>query len=224
MARGSGAGTGVIVALVVSVVCNVGLLTITFMMYSGKAEALQNEAEAQAEMTQFIRSSDRTSEFDRLMGAAESNQQSLYKYLQGRRGEVAQFVAGNPNADVTEMRSSLGLAEGDVVTVGITDHAQGELGDIVFVELPEAGDTIAKGDSFGTIEAVKTVAEMYAPLTGEIVEAFDAETIEVNILCHMRAFRRGDADLVTGTFAQLTGESSTSVNAFLEEHRAAFGA
>ena len=122
MARGSGAGTGVIVALVVSVVCNVGLLTITFMMYSGKAEALQKEAEAQAEMTQFIRSSDRTSEFDRLMGAAESNQQSLYKYLQTRRGEVAQFVAGNPNADVTEMRSSLGLAEGDVV--------RNELGDL----------------------------------------------------------------------------------------------
>ena len=72
MARGSGAGTGVIVALVVSVVCNVGLLTITFMMYSGKAEALENEAKAQAEMTQFIKPSDRTNEFDRQMDAARS--------------------------------------------------------------------------------------------------------------------------------------------------------
>jgi hypothetical protein len=122
MARGSGAGTGVIVALVVSVVCNVGLLTITFMMYSGKAEALENEAKAQAEMTQFVKSSDRTNEFERQMDAAKNNQQSLYKFLQGQRGDVAQFVAGNPNADVTEMRSSLGLAEGDVV--------RNELGDL----------------------------------------------------------------------------------------------
>ena len=51
MARGSGAGTGVIVALVVSVVCNVGLLTITFMMYTGKAEALENEAQARADLS-----------------------------------------------------------------------------------------------------------------------------------------------------------------------------
>ena len=55
MARGSGAGTGVIVALVVSVVCNVGLLTITFMMYTGKAEALENEARAKSELSAFVR-------------------------------------------------------------------------------------------------------------------------------------------------------------------------
>lgn len=72
--------------------------------------------------------------------------------------------------------------EGEVITVGITDHAQSELGDIVFVELPEVGDTLDKGDSFGTIEAVKTVAELYAPTSGEIVEvnealADEAETI-----------------------------------------------
>lgn len=73
-------------------------------------------------------------------------------------------------------------SEGEVITVGITDHAQSELGDIVFVELPEVGDTLDKGDSFGTIEAVKTVAELYAPTSGEIVEvnealADEAETI-----------------------------------------------
>lgn len=60
--------------------------------------------------------------------------------------------------------------DGDIITVGITDHAQSELGDIVFVELPEVGDSVDKGDSFGTIEAVKTVAELYAPVSGEIVE------------------------------------------------------
>jgi glycine cleavage system H protein len=54
--------------------------------------------------------------------------------------------------------------------IGITDHAQRELGDIVFVELPKVGAKVEKGESFGTIEAVKTVAELYAPVTGTILE------------------------------------------------------
>ena len=60
--------------------------------------------------------------------------------------------------------------DSDVCTVGITDYAQSELGDIVFVELPEVGDYIEKGQVFGTVEAVKTVAELYAPASGEVVE------------------------------------------------------
>ena len=60
--------------------------------------------------------------------------------------------------------------EGDVATLGITDHAQSELGDIVFVELPEVGDDFEKGEAIGTIEAVKTVADMNTPVSGEIVE------------------------------------------------------
>ncbi len=60
--------------------------------------------------------------------------------------------------------------EEDIVTIGITDYAQGELGDIVFVELPQVGDSVIKGDSFGTIEAVKAVSELYSPLDGEIIE------------------------------------------------------
>lgn len=60
--------------------------------------------------------------------------------------------------------------DGDVATVGITDYAQGELGDIVFVELPEIGDSLDKDDSFGTIEAVKAVSDLFAPLSGEVVE------------------------------------------------------
>jgi len=59
--------------------------------------------------------------------------------------------------------------EGDVVVVGITDHAQSELGDIVFVDLPKLGDQSKAGQSIGTIEAVKTVAEIYSPVSGEIV-------------------------------------------------------
>ena len=60
--------------------------------------------------------------------------------------------------------------DGDTVVIGITDYAQGELGDIVFVELPEVGATFEAGDSFGTIEAVKAVSDLYAPVTGEVVE------------------------------------------------------
>ncbi|NIR51978.1 glycine cleavage system protein GcvH [candidate division KSB1 bacterium] len=60
--------------------------------------------------------------------------------------------------------------DGDVATVGITDYAQGELGDIVFVELPNVGDSTTQMQPFGTIEAVKAVSDLYAPLTGEIVE------------------------------------------------------
>lgn len=59
--------------------------------------------------------------------------------------------------------------EGSDAIVGVTDFAQGELGDIVFVELPSVGATVAAGASFGTIEAVKTVAELYAPVSGEVV-------------------------------------------------------
>lgn len=62
------------------------------------------------------------------------------------------------------------LSEGDVVTVGITDHAQHELGDIVFVELPEVGQQVEAGKGVAVIEAVKTVADVYAPAAGEVVE------------------------------------------------------
>lgn len=60
-----------------------------------------------------------------------------------------------------------------VATVGITDFAQGELGDIVFVEFPEVGDSFDAGDTFGTIEAVKTVADLFMPVSGEVVAIND---------------------------------------------------
>jgi glycine cleavage system H protein len=75
-------------------------------------------------------------------------------------------------------------AAGDgVFTVGITDYAQGELGDIVFVELPGAGSRFEAGASFGTIEAVKAVSDLYMPVSGEVVEAngaLDADPAAVN--------------------------------------------
>ena len=61
--------------------------------------------------------------------------------------------------------------EGDKVRIGITDFAQSELGDIVFVELPEEGDDMTAGESFGSVESVKTVSELYAPISGTVVEA-----------------------------------------------------
>jgi glycine cleavage system H protein len=60
--------------------------------------------------------------------------------------------------------------EDSLGTVGITEYAQGELGDIVYVELPAVGTTVEKGKSFGTIEAVKAVSDLFAPVSGEIVE------------------------------------------------------
>ena len=59
----------------------------------------------------------------------------------------------------------------DVVRVGITDYAQGELGDVVFVNLPKPGQRLASHESFGTIEAVKAVSELYSPVAGEVAEA-----------------------------------------------------
>ena len=62
------------------------------------------------------------------------------------------------------------LVEDDVVTVGITDFAQEQLGDVVFVELPEEGDSLEAGKTFGVVESVKAVSDVYAPLSGEVVE------------------------------------------------------
>lgn len=73
--------------------------------------------------------------------------------------------------------------EAGVVEIGITDFAQGELGDVVFVELPKVGDRFEKMQVFGTIEAVKAVSELFSPLTGEVVainEALDADPQIVN--------------------------------------------
>ena len=73
--------------------------------------------------------------------------------------------------------------EADVMYIGVTDFAQGELGDIVFIELPKVGATFRKHDVFGTIEAVKAVSELYAPVSGEVVAVngrLDAEPALVN--------------------------------------------
>ena len=74
-------------------------------------------------------------------------------------------------------------AEDGVIIIGITDYAQGELGDVVYVDLPEVGTEVKRMDVFGTIEAVKAVSELFSPVGGEVVEvneALDADPSMVN--------------------------------------------
>ncbi len=73
--------------------------------------------------------------------------------------------------------------DGDIATVGITDFAQGELGDIVYVEVETVGDTLEVEEVFGTVEAVKTVSDLFLPLSGEIIEfneSLESEPEKVN--------------------------------------------
>lgn len=72
--------------------------------------------------------------------------------------------------------------EGAVATIGVTDHAQRELGDIVFVELPKVGAAVTAGQSFGTIEAVKTVAELYAPVSGTVESVNTALAADAGVI------------------------------------------
>lgn len=65
------------------------------------------------------------------------------------------------------------MIAGDVATIGITDFAQEQLGDIVFVELPSTGDTLTRGEAFGVVESVKAANDIYAPLTGTVIEVND---------------------------------------------------
>ena len=73
-------------------------------------------------------------------------------------------------------------SEAGVFQVGITDYAQGELGDIVFVELPNVGDKFGKNEVFGTVEAVKAVSDLYCPISGEIVEVNSALATDPSVV------------------------------------------
>ena len=94
--------------------------------------------------------------------------------------------------------------EGDVGTVGITDHAQDALGDVVFVELPRVGDSFGAHESFGNVESVKAVSELYSPVSGEVTEVNESlqdEPEKVNSdpygagwMLKLRLNDRGDVD------------------------------
>lgn len=108
-------------------------------------------------------------------------------------------------------------AEDGVVTIGITDYAQGELGDIVYVELPKPGATFGSHDVFGTVEAVKAVSELFMPVAGEIVEVngrLDGEPALINNdpygdgwMIKVRVAPGGDAGLMSaGEYQAQLGE------------------
>jgi len=83
----------------------------------------------------------------------------------------------------TEEHEYVRKTDGGLIEVGITDYAQGELGDVVYVELPKVGTKLAKHDVFGTIEAVKAVSELFSPVAGEVTETnsrLDQEPALVN--------------------------------------------
>jgi glycine cleavage system H protein len=80
--------------------------------------------------------------------------------------------------------------EGNIATVGITEYAQGELGDIVYVDVDTLDDTIAEGDVFGSVEAVKTVSDLFMPLSGEIIE-FNEELEDAPELVNSDPYEKG---------------------------------
>ncbi len=80
--------------------------------------------------------------------------------------------------------------EGDEAYIGITDYAQGELGDIVYIEIETEGEKLALGEAFGTIEAVKTVSDLYMPLSGEVLE-FNSQLEEQAELVNTDPFGEG---------------------------------
>ena len=76
----------------------------------------------------------------------------------------------HPNDRVYSKEHEWVLVDGDVATIGISEFAQDQLGEVVYVDLPGVGDVLSAGDSFGEIESVKSVSELFAPVSGEIVE------------------------------------------------------
>jgi len=81
---------------------------------------------------------------------------------------------GHPADRVYSKEHEWVMVDGDVATIGITHFAQDQLGEVVYVDLPSAGDSVSAGDTFGEIESVKSVSELYAPVNGQIIEVNEA--------------------------------------------------
>lgn len=99
--------------------------------------------------------------------------------------------------------------EGDVATVGITDHAQNALGDVVFVDLPEAGREVTEGEAIAVVESVKAASDVYAPVAGRVVEA-NAALAENPALVN-------SAPTGEGWFFKLEGVDAATVGALMDE-------
>ncbi len=83
-------------------------------------------------------------------------------------------MASNPKDLKYTKEHEWARTQGNVVVIGVTDHAQEALGDVVYVELPKVGDTLTAGKPFGVIESTKAVSELYAPISGKVVKVNDA--------------------------------------------------
>jgi glycine cleavage system H protein len=99
--------------------------------------------------------------------------------------------------------------EGDVATVGITDHAQNALGDVVFVDLPEAGREVSEGEAIAVVESVKAASDVYAPIAGRVVEANAALTENPALV--------NSAPTGEGWFFKLEGVNAAAVEALMDE-------
>lgn len=98
---------------------------------------------------------------------------------------------------------------GDVGTVGITDYAQGQLGDIVFVDLPEEGQALEKGDEAAVVESVKAASDIYSPVSGEVIEANDALNADPSLV-------NSDAE-EEGWFYRLTLTDAAELGELMDE-------
>jgi glycine cleavage system H protein len=99
--------------------------------------------------------------------------------------------------------------DGDIATVGISKHAADALGDVVFVEVPEVGKTVAKGSSFAVVESVKAASDVYAPVSGEVVEANDALSTAPETV---NAAPEGD-----GWFAKIKVSDASELDALMDQ-------
>ncbi len=99
--------------------------------------------------------------------------------------------------------------DGEIATVGITDYAQGQLGDVVFVELPVAGRTITKGDDAAVVESVKAASDVYAPVSGEIIEGNDELEAEPSLV---NSDAEGD-----GWFFKMTLSDTSELDGLMDE-------
>lgn len=99
--------------------------------------------------------------------------------------------------------------EGDTGTIGISDYAQGQLGDVVFVELPDVGRTVAPGDELAVVESVKAASEVYAPVSGEVVEVNEALNDDPSLV---NAGAEGD-----GWFARVRLTNTAELESLMDE-------
>ncbi|MFN3876794.1 MAG: glycine cleavage system protein GcvH [Brevundimonas sp.] len=99
--------------------------------------------------------------------------------------------------------------DGDIATVGISKHAADALGDVVFVEVPEVGKTVAKGASFAVVESVKAASDVYAPVSGEVVESNDALSTAPETV---NAAPEGD-----GWFAKIKVSDAAELDALMDQ-------